>query len=525
MDKPFKLDQLLFFITCLLAWTLTGCGGELSPMPGPSSTANPSGTSPEPPSITPIPTTPSPMPTQFYGTHTAEADPRLDSYLFPDEIDPEIAQVIQLTLMERGLFKPRLGKYFTTYVLLCPLEKTADGQHIAYVFTRSQEFYVEGGGLKKAGGSQIPAALIMEKHPQGWHVELETPFTGGDWGTRLREIFPEDVRPLLANFPSLISEGIWQDLIQQAESYYGVEYTEGGEDYSYLGYTSTPPVVILTLTPTPTADLASLTPNIKASSLVTTTSVSIRVNLYDGVTREFQKGLVSADWHVYLYHRSPDGYYPLESGILLDGYKEYDGHSGHEFSLHISLEEMLSYAGGNRGLVYQVVDNQGDVFWQEEIYLGTDLRRTYFNAEGKDFPNNFPEDLDEGVFVGTPNLIANKEIPIFIPEDGGFIIQEPSGGFFSLSYQYRVPEITATAELQELSKALAFDLYLVNDSSSVYSLSLGGEVSGSSAVLSVNFPHSWLDQERFRSEEYLLVIQDQTGSFYRKIPFQFKPPG
>jgi hypothetical protein len=337
------------------------------------------------------------------------------------------------------------------------------------------------------------------------------------------EIFPEDIRPLLSNFPTRIGQGIWQDLIQQAESYFGVDYTDEGDGYSFSGYTPTPAVVILTLTPTPTTDLASLNPRVRASSLVTTESVSISVNLYDGVTREFQKGLVSADWHVYLFHRNPDGNYPLESGLLLDGYKEYDGYSGHEFFLRLSMEEMLSYAGENRGLVYQVVDNMGEVFWEEEIYLGKDLSYTYFNMEGKDFPNDFPKDLDEGVIVGTPNLMSKEEILVFIPEDNGFFVQEPPGGFFSLSYEYRVPEITATAELQELSEALAIDLYLVNDSGNIYLLSLDGEVSGTSAVLTVRFPHSWLDQARTNMEEYLLVIQDQTGSFYREINFQFSP--
>ena len=522
MERPLKFHQLPIFFICLLSCILTGCGGEIIPSPGPSSTAILTKTSPKPVTITPIPTTPSPMPTEFYSTQTAEADPRLDSYLLPAEIDPEIAQVIQLALIERQHYTPRRGKYFTTYVLLGPLEKTTDGQDKAYLFTRSQEFYVEGGELKEAGGGQLPAALSLEKHPQGWHVELETP-AGGDWGTRLREIFPEDLLPLLTNFPTQIRQEIKKNLIQQAESYFGVEYTDGGEDYSYLGHTPTPPVVLLTLTPTPTVDLASLKPTVKASSLVTINSVSISVNLYDGLTREFQKGLVSADWHVYLFHRSPDRNYPLESGLLLDGYKEYAGPSGYEFALHIPLEEVLSYAEENRGLVYQVINNQGEVFWEEEIYLGTGLVHTYFNAEGKDFPNDFPKDVNEGVMLGTPNLISNKEILIFTPENDEFIVQEPTGGYFSLSYQYRVPHLTSTTALEELSEALVFELYTESAGGNNNVLCLEGGISGTSGVLKVDFPHSWLDHEWENMEEYLLIIQDTSGSFYKEISFQFNP--
>jgi hypothetical protein len=186
---------------------------------------------------------------------------------------------------------------------------------------------------------------------------------------------------------------------------------------------------------------------------------------------------------------------------------------------------MVSYAGENRGLVYQVVDKKGDVFWEEEIYLGKDLRHTYFNLEGKDFPNDFPRDLEDSVMLGTPNLMVDKEIPIFTPENEKFILQEPSGGFFSLSYQYQVPHLTSTAALEELSQALIINLYPEDNACNTDILSLEGEISGVSGVLTVEFPHTWLDRERLNSEEYLLIIQDQTGSFYKEIRFQFNPSG
>ena len=52
--------------------------------------------------------------------------------------------------------------------------------------------------------------------------------------------------------------------------------------------------------------------------------ISIGVNLYDGVTRDFQKGLVSADWHVYLFTREAEEVYNLQDGLLLDDYKYYN---------------------------------------------------------------------------------------------------------------------------------------------------------------------------------------------------------
>lgn len=475
-----------------------------------------------------LPTTPSPLPTEFYGTLTVEADPRLDSYLFPADIDPEIAQVIQLVLIERQHYTARHGKQFTTFVLVKPLEKTTDGHDKAYLFTRSLEFYVEDGELKQGGGGQIPAALTLEKKPEGWHVEMETP-SGGDWGTRLREIFPEEVLALFANFPRTIGDAINQNLIQQAESYYGLEFDENKNSYLFKGDTPAPAIVLLTLTPTPTLDLLSIIPNVRASSLVTSNQISIGVNLYDGVTREFQKGLVSADWHVYLFIRTPDGNYPLESGLLLDSYKDYAGASGHEFILRLPLEDILEFSGENRGLVYQVIDKSGEIFWEEEIYLDLDLVHTYFIDEGRDFPNDFPQAIGEGVFTGTPNLMTNKNILIFTQDDGEFTVQEPPGGFHSLSYQYGLiyaPEMTEARDINDLSESIVIELHPYNENG-VYNpedaLILEGEVSGGSGILSVDFSHSWLDEDCRNIEKNLLIIRDPEGTFYKEIIFQFKP--
>jgi hypothetical protein len=477
---------------------------------------------------TALPTTPSPLPLEYYATLTIQADPRLDSYLFPAEIDPEIAQVIQLVLEERLHFTARRGKHFTSYVLLNPVEKTDAGREKVYLFVISHEFYVEGGELKEGGGGQIPVALTLKKHPEGWHAEMETTL-GGDWGTRLREIFPVEVLPLLSNFPPTISRMINENIIQQAESHYGLVFDEAANSFPPTGITATPAVVLLTLTPTPTVDLQSITPNVRARSLVTANRISIMVNLYDGLTRPFEKGLVSADWHVYLFTRNADGNYPLMEGLLLDSYKSYDGASGNEFSLAIPLEYILEFCGENRGLVYQVTDKSGEVFWEEEIYLSRDLVHIYYNDEGRDFPNDYPQAVVEGVLTGEPNLMTNSSILIFTQENGEFILQEPPGGFYSLAYQYDIYQatgISSTAALEELSGNLSYELYPYNENG-VYNkaeaLILEGEISGGSGTLSVKFPHSWLDKDRRYIEKYLLIIHESEGTFYQEIILKFKP--
>jgi len=525
MDKPNHLHLVTLFLICSMTWTLTGCGAGEIPSPGLSMTAQPATPSPELTPPTAIPTTPSPMPTGLYSTRTAEADFRLDHFLFPAEIDPEIAQVIQLALVERQHYTPRYGRYFTTFVLLKPLETNAKGQHQAYLFTRSQEFYVEGGKLKEAGGGQLPAALTLEEHTEGWHVEMETP-AGGDWGTRLREIFPADVLPLLSNFPSQIRQDIKQNLVQQAESYFGVAYQESENGYPSFINTPTPPVVLLTLTPTPTVDIRSLIPRVRARTLVTQNTVSIHVNLYDGLTSEFQKGLVSADWHVYLFNRRLDENYPLENGLLLDGYKEYDGPSGYEFVLHIPLEELRAFAGENRGLVYQVIDDQGEVFGEGEIYLVDDLTARFYHDDDKDFPGKYPQEINQGIFKGSPNRMTEKYINVFTEENGEYIIHEPPGGFFNLTYIYGIMfsgELAEPVGVNELSETITAELYSYQTTGGLLAgdeLELEKEIMPSLGILEVSFPHSWLDSAGSSSGKYTLVIQVPNGVLYKEIPFQ-----
>lgn len=528
MVKPTHLKLYVALSTCLLAFLLNSCGRLGQTFESTLTDPGPISSSPGPDQPEALPTTPSPLPTNYYATLTIEADPRLENYLFPAEIDPEIAQVIQLVLEERLHYTAHRGKYFTSYVLLKPIEITADGRQKAYLYAVSREFFVEEGELKEGGGGQIPAALTLEKRLEGWHAEMETPL-GGSWGTRLQEIFPEDILPLMSHFPPGLSSSINENITHQAESHYGLVFDEEKNSFPPSGITATPAVVLLTLTPTATVDLRSITPHVRARSLVTANRISIKVNLYDGLTRPFEKGLVSADWHVYLFTRNADGNYPLKEGLLLDSYKGYDGASGNEFTLGIPLENILEFSGENRGLVYQVTDKSGEVFWEEEIYLDRDLVHIYYNDEGRDFPNDYPQAVNEGVLIGTPNLMGNKNTLIFTLENDWYTVQEPLGGFFYLAYQYSITKatgITATADLEDLSNYLVCELHPYHEDG-VYrqeeALILEAEISGASGVLSANFPHAWLDEKQGNIKQYLLLIHEPAGDFFKEIKIQFQP--
>ena len=124
-----KIITLLFVI-----FVIAGCGGVNKPKP--VSTITPSNTE----IINPINTismspseTLSPTMILITSTEVPQAYNLMDYYLFPADIDPKIAEVIQAALEERLSYSPYRGKQFFSYALFSPLEETDDGIIKAYL--------------------------------------------------------------------------------------------------------------------------------------------------------------------------------------------------------------------------------------------------------------------------------------------------------------------------------------------------------------------------------------------------------
>lgn len=462
-------------------------------------------------------------------TLTPQTDHRRGSYLFPSDIEEEIAEVIQLALEERLSYSTYRGERFFSYVLLKPPVKTDTSIIKAYIYVMDRVYYVDQGELKEGGGGNIPVAVILEEKDNGWRVEIETPISGNQWGSSIREIFPEEVLPLLFHSPPIPYEAIENAIIQQAEEHFGLFFDPVKNGFPPTDSTPTPSVRILTLTPTPTLDLSALEPDVSGRAFITDESISISVDLYQGVSRPFQKGLLSSGWHVYLYERRADHNYPDQDVLVLDDNKNYSGYSGNEFYVEVPLEEVHHEFGDSRGLVYQIVDEMGEVFWQEEIYLDSELSTQYPENDPRKYPEDYPEIVKTGIVIGEPNLLSINIAPVFLPGEKFITVNEPQGGFHSLAYRYNIAcamGITASIEMQHVFDELIIELFPYREDglyATESALFLSGDISEVNGILQANFPHEWLDKKRDDDQKFYLRIADGNGNTCKEAYIHFIP--
>lgn len=526
MIKKIKLRGLVNIALLFLVFSLAGCL-QSSGNSTPTNKARSSNTSLIDPSNTPsIAPTRTLLVTEIALTLTPQADNRRESYLFPSDIDKEIAEVIQIVLEERLSYSTYREERFFSYVLLKPLDITNDGIIKAYIFVMNRKYYVNQGKLIEGGGGDIPAALFMEEKENGWDVVIETP-TAGQWGSSMREIFPADVYPLLSHSSPIPYEAIKENIIHQAEQHFGLIFDPINSGFPKTEHTPTPSIRILTLTPTPTLDLSSLEMDIEGRVNIRDDSLTIQVDLYPKVRRPFYKGLISSNWRVFIHKRRADNHYPEQNALIMDEIKE--SVNKYEFNVSAPLEELQNKFGDNRGFVYQVVDKTGEVFWQDEFYINNNLINQYQDNSKNIIPENYPDYVNEGLIIGFPNLLSNNISPLFLSDGNNITIKEPQGGFYGLHYQFgfcAATGITSTNELQELSENLVIELFLyqedgfyINQEATV----LSGEISGAGGVLQANFPHNWLDVKRTHNQIYYLRIADRDGTIYNEAYIHFFP--
>ncbi len=524
MSKLFKLRKQLLILPFFIVFGMASCVQDLhSPIDVITATSNTATL--EPTNIASTSPTETFSTTVIATTLTPQADDRRGSYIFPSDIDEEIAEVIQLALERRLAYSTYRGERFYSYVLVKPLEKTDDGVIKAYLYVKNHVFYVDHGELKEGGIGNIPVALIMEKKEDGWRVEVKKPI---EWGSSIREIFPEEVLPLLFHSPPIPYEAIDENIIQQAEEHFGLIFDPVKNGFPPKDRTPTPAIRILTLTPTPTVDISSLELDVSGSVLVTDEYISIGVDLYPKVSRPFQKGLLSSGWRIYLYQRRADHNYANQDVLVLDDINS-SSPSINEFYVRVSLEKLQTKFRDGRGFVYQVVDEVGNIFWEDEIYLDHDLSKQYPENYPKNFPEDYPDLVKEGLVVGEPNLLSINTVPIFLPQGKFIPIEEPQGGFYRLDYIFNLvytTGITATVEIQNFVDELIIELFPYREDGSYANESayiLSSEVSGAGCLLQANFPHDWLDKKRYNDQRFYLRIADGDGNIYKEAYFHFIP--
>lgn len=525
-----NLYKKLFIIIFFATMVAVGCAPTFMPVEEASDTAKIEATTTMQPSATLMPTL-----VLLTETAMAQADQLTGKYLFPDEIDSKIAEVIQAALEKRLGWKQehiwRGRKQFFSYALFTPLKKSKDGTITAYAQVEYRVFYVEHGALKEGGGGDIPAAVIMEEQENGWDVQVLTP-KSGNWGDNIREIFPEEIHPLIFDHSAAtkpVYEAIYHDIVQQAEETFGLVFDEDKNSLQALGVNDvTPSVVILTVTPTPTTDISLLEAEISTDVFVTDEHITISVDLYRGYLSAYQRGLLSADWAIQLYKRQTDNHYNPKDAIVLTHLME--SARGGEFAVQISLEEVRHRFGDARGLIYQVVDKTGKVFFQDEIYINHNLNRQSPSSTEKSFSDAYSEYVNQGLILGFPNLFSETVIPVFLTEDNIITVKEPHGGFHSLHFEYGFAQatgITSTNDLQTLSENLVIQVFPYQESDSYSSqeaIALKGKISGVSGVLQASFPHAWLDEKSHRVEQkFYLRIGDKNGNIYKEAYILFIP--
>ena len=447
-------------------------------------------------------------------------DDRQNSYIFPSQIDQKIAEVIQRGLEERLVFTTIRGDVFYSYVLLKPVEQTGDNVLTAYLYVQFREFYVDRGELFEGGGGNIPAALIMEEKEQGWHIDLQTPTPGNQWGSSIRDIFPEDVWPLLVQSPPLPYEAIGENTIHQAEEQFGLKFDPEENSFPPTGNTPTHAVQILTLTPTPTVDLSTLDLKVSVLLFITSAGITIQIDLYPKVKRPYYKGLLSSGWRVFIHQRNRDNKYTEGKALILD--EIHESENQYEFSVRTTVEDIQHQFENRRDLIYQIVDQSGNVAWQDDLYLSMNL------SQYSD--NNLPGDIsNNGWVVGKPNLMDEDQIFYTDRQEKFIVITGIRGGFYELVYTFNlagVTGITATSEMEALAEEIICELFSYDDDGNTLAKNsefLSGEVIFIAGLYSVYFPPDWLSSEQFPERSYYLKITDGNGTIIQEDFIHFFP--
>lgn len=463
-------------------------------------------------------------------TPTSLAD---DGTLFSPAIeDPIIAEVIQLALVDRIGATAFGGEPFCSYELFMPLQTEIDGTIKAYMRVRCQEFYEDCGALLRGTGISVPVALTLEEREEGWSVDHQTPTYGSAGGVSIYDIFPPQAWPRISAPTDRTADGktLSQNNIQQAEDYFGLPVNPTPRWFLPATPTKTPfPtsfVEIITLTPTPTVDLSSLNLEVtKADGYPTDHSdgqYRLMVQLGGGFLNHqltsFQKGQLSSGWRVYMFQRRVDGDYSDQMALVLDDVKDPRDQQ-YTFYVETTLEKIRYQFGNHRDLVYQIVDEAGNVVWQDEIYLSIGL---------SPLPANHNEAVAEGVVVGYPNLLS-EDTGRFTHQGKFITIKEPQGGFDRLAYMFDLTKatgISTTSEMEALTEGLAIRLFSYREDgeySIANSYALLGEVFHGGYVFQVHFPFDWL-AEAFKDDNmFYLRITDGVENILKEEHFHFVP--
>ena len=466
-------------------------------------------------------------------TPTSLAD---DDTLFSPAIDdPIIAEVIQFALVDRIGVASFGGEPFCSYELFMPLQTETDGTIKAYMRVRCQEFYEDCGALLRGTGISVPVALTLEEREEGWSVEHQTPTYGSAGGVSIYDIFPPQAWPRISAPTGRTADGktLSQNNIQQAEEYFGLPVNPTPRWFLPATPTKTPIptsfVDIITLTPTPTLPaLDILAPNLE----VTHVNIFPKHHSYGNFLlfvqlggalnhrlTSFQKGQLSSGWRVYMYQRRVDDDYIDRAALILDDVKD-PRDSQFTFFVEITLEEIRNQFWEHRDLIYQIVDGSGNIVWQDEHYLILGLSPP---------PVNYGEEVAEGVVVGYPNLVS--EDTARFKHQGKFIpIEEPRGGFYSLTYSFDFIEASGTtardSELEALIDELSVTLFPYRDDGEyaiANSYALSKEVYIGGHYFDVHLPSDWLSEEIVDKQMFYLRIADGDENILREEYFHFIP--
>jgi len=516
------LTAWLLFLFVVLA----GCGQETAPRAPAAGDAPAATFTAHAVTATPTPSpTPTALPAAWATTATPEADNRIARYLFPADIDPETALLIQRAIEARMSHKGDCARCFFAYALLKSPQRDADGTITAYVYVREQAFDVLRGKLREGCKAGLPAVVTLTPAENGWRADVQTPGAGTHWAVDIHALFPEDIWPLAFHPPPALHRALEADVIRQAEAYFGVPY-DPKESRLSVQPTPTPDVVIFTPTPTPTVDVFALTPNVSADVNVRKANVTIEVDLYPDVRRAFYKGLLSAGWRVRVFSRQPD---PHASARVLEWTNMGEAVGRYEFIARVPLETLWQRLGDRRGFVYHVTDARGQVFWKGTFYVDAGLQFQYQGDVAQPFPQGYPDYLREGVMVGLPNLHSETVAPVFLPAGDTFTVQEPRGGFYDLYFEYNLAVaegISSSKDLEAMKETLAVAVLPCGEDGVCAAspvLRLPVTVSGGSGSLRASFPHAWLDQRRSRDQFFRLQVVDASGRVYKMAMLHFVP--
>ena len=540
MNIHLKLHRKHLVSMFILLFMATGCLQKQPPLTDTTPAKHipsPSPSRQDSPSPAFLQASPSPtatvFPTILFMTQTANADTTNKwHYLFPSEIDQETNEVIRLALQNRLFHRPlRWGKLFFSYVLVKPPEKIPTGKTCVYLFVEHRIFYVDQGKLIERGGGDIPAAVIMEKQTNGWWVDVKTPISG-NWGPSIHEIFPDNIFPLLFHSPPIPYKAIKQNIVRQAEDFFGLPFNTAKNNYLNRKTATPNPIKILTLTPTPTVDITSLSLNISTHVITQKNTITFDVDLFPKVVRPFYKGLLSSGWKIRIFPWPTYSQNRKEPSLILDNLKE--SLTIYEFSAQVDLKVLENKLGDYRGFTFQILDKNNQVQYQDEFYINQGIKNQYQNSS-LSFPEKYPEFARQGIFAGFPNLLSSHVTPIFLTEtardDPSSVttIVEPKGGFFYLFYDFgfaSAAKLTSTKDIEEISKKLVIEVFPYNQNDPIKKASgtkLTGKISGVSGLLHVRFPHQWLDRHRDKEQIYRLLIANENGTVYKEALFRFVP--